>query len=79
MRKVGLAAHLRHEAPGAVVYREMRRPEILITPAKRNVKFIVSDEKNGARSASGGVGPQAPQYIEKCGALKFSSLRRKGM
>ena len=49
---MGLAAHLRREAPGHAVHREAGAPGILITPAKRNVKFTVSDEKNGARSAS---------------------------
>ena len=41
---MGLAAHLRREAPGPAVHREAGTPGILITPAKRNVKFTKSDE-----------------------------------
>ena len=47
MRKWGSQRTERREAPGPTVHREAGTPGILITPAKRNVKFIVSDEKMG--------------------------------
>ena len=44
MRKWGLQRIERREDPGPAVHREAGTPGILITPAKRNVKFTKSDE-----------------------------------
>ena len=73
MRKMGLATHLRSEAPGPAVHREAGAPGILITPAKRNVKFRVSDEKMGLAAHLRCEDPGPAVHREAC-AQRFSSL-----